>query len=915
MTRPHASLLGAAALSLFAVLGAAPPAAAGDDDRWSDLFYFDGSLDGAIHALLPLGDQLIAGGAFARSGNTASARAALWDGQAWRPLGDGPPREVRALAMFQSALYAGGHRWDGAQWVDALQANDAVHALLPHGGVLYAAGQFTWAGGIDAARIVAWDGAFCTPLGAGFDHNVNSLALHDGLLVAGGFFTQAGGRPAARVAVWDGTGWAPLGEGLDGVQQWCCDPYGQTLYFPAQVRALASHGGDLYAGGRFTTSGQDTVRTVARWDGQAWRLVGGGIVEGACRDVPDVGVSCFAPQVASLLTGPDGRLHAGGLFSAAGGEPARGVAAWDGTAWSALGAGLGDAAQPQQLHQAWTLAAHGGRLLAGGDFLGAGGRPARHLAAWDGATWERWPAPWGLGLDGPVDALLVHDGRLLAGGAFGQAGGAAGVGGLAVFDGEAWAPLAAGAAGGGVADGESRGRVQTLLAAAEGLIIGGRFTSAGGVPARHVARWDGGQWLPLGDGPPCQEVLALALHDGALYAAGRQGDFGKLFRWDDPAWSEIAHATADQPCRITSLASLPGGLAAGGDFQRVNGLAAGRLFLWDGAACRELGGGLGGGAVSCLLAESGVLYAGGDFVRAGDVIALGIAGWDGRNWQALGEGFDLNDGGGVRALAFFADRLYAGGSFARSRGGAEARGVAVWDGQAWHVLGSGAAPDVRALAVYDGDLFVGGGFAEAGGKLAAALARWREAGVPIEVQGLAVVRRGEGAELRWRVATEPSPRFHVWRQDAGEARVRLTAAAVRAEPEHVFYDAAPPAGAATYWLQQLASPGPERWHGPAVLPPAGGAPALALAPARPNPFNPRVRLAFELSQPGAARLTVHDAGGRLVAVLLAGELAAGAHEAEWDGRASSGRPAAAGTYFARLSTAQGARTRALTLVR
>ena len=83
--------------------------------------------------------------------------------------------------------------------------------------------------------------------------------------------------------------------------------------------------------------------------------------------------------------------------------------------------------------------------------------------------------------------------------------------------------------------------------------------------------------------------------------------------------------------------------------------------------------------------------------------------------------------------------------------------------------------------------------------------------------------------------------------------------------------------------------------------------ATRLAAPWPNPFNPRVNLAFALEQAGPVRLTVHDPRGGLVATLLQDRLDAGAHTAAWDGRDGAGRPVAAGVYFVRLD-AGGTRT-------
>ncbi len=68
----------------------------------------------------------------------------------------------------------------------------------------------------------------------------------------------------------------------------------------------------------------------------------------------------------------------------------------------------------------------------------------------------------------------------------------------------------------------------------------------------------------------------------------------------------------------------------------------------------------------------------------------------------------------------------------------------------------------------------------------------------------------------------------------------------------------------------------------------------------PNPFNPRTTIRFDLPAAGPVRLTVCDLAGRLVRVLVEGEIPAGSHEAVWDGRDASDRAAPSGSYLARL---------------
>ena len=74
-------------------------------------------------------------------------------------------------------------------------------------------------------------------------------------------------------------------------------------------------------------------------------------------------------------------------------------------------------------------------------------------------------------------------------------------------------------------------------------------------------------------------------------------------------------------------------------------------------------------------------------------------------------------------------------------------------------------------------------------------------------------------------------------------------------------------------------------------------------------------LRFALERPGQVRLEVYDGRGRLVRSLLQARLEAGPHAWRWDGRDLRGRPAASGTYVARLVTPDGSLTHKMTLLR
>jgi hypothetical protein len=79
------------------------------------------------------------------------------------------------------------------------------------------------------------------------------------------------------------------------------------------------------------------------------------------------------------------------------------------------------------------------------------------------------------------------------------------------------------------------------------------------------------------------------------------------------------------------------------------------------------------------------------------------------------------------------------------------------------------------------------------------------------------------------------------------------------------------------------------------------APAVAASLAAwPNPFNPRVTLAWSLPAPGRVDLDVVDLRGRVVRRLLQGETVAAAGRLAWDGTDRLGRALPSGVYLARL---------------
>ncbi|MCU0304045.1 MAG: hypothetical protein MUC56_08320, partial [Thermoanaerobaculales bacterium] len=220
--------------------------------------------------------------------------------------------------------------------------------------------------------------------------------------------------------------------------------------------------------------------------GYSWQVLGGGVLD--------------------LVVFDDGSgpaLFAAGTFGTDyGGNVGNRVAKWDGTHWMALigpaGEGLDGRANALSIFDDGTGAA----LYVGGFFETAGGVTSNRIARWDGTVWSSLIGPSANGTDGLVYDLAVFDDGagqdLYVGGCFDTAGGVT-VDGIARWDGVEWSAVA-GPSGSGV-DGDC---VVSLTVWDDGtgpaLYVGGGFTSAGGVEARNIARWDGVVWSAL-EGP------------------------------------------------------------------------------------------------------------------------------------------------------------------------------------------------------------------------------------------------------------------------------------------------------------------------------------------------------------------------------------------------------------------------------
>jgi hypothetical protein len=81
----------------------------------------------------------------------------------------------------------------------------------------------------------------------------------------------------------------------------------------------------------------------------------------------------------------------------------------------------------------------------------------------------------------------------------------------------------------------------------------------------------------------------------------------------------------------------------------------------------------------------------------------------------------------------------------------------------------------------------------------------------------------------------------------------------------------------------------------------GPVPGLQLGLGYPNPFVSATRIAWALPAATHVEVVVYDVTGRRVRGLAEGRMAAGRHDAEWNGIDDRGRSVAPGVYFVRLT--------------
>ncbi|MEQ8317288.1 MAG: GC-type dockerin domain-anchored protein [Phycisphaerales bacterium] len=285
----------------------------------------------------------------------------------------------------------------------------------------------------------------------------------------------------------------------------------------------AGDGPMLYMAGNFEAVvdpvfGEVRAPGLARFDGERWEAVPG-------LDGPGLELDRRAIEMHVFDDGSGPALFVGGEFTMAGGQPATGIARWDGVTWS----GLGGPGVPGGLTRIYDIHHHdfgdGPMLYAGGLVFKGDGLPLEFIWRWDGSAWSQ-PGD-GQPFNDEVYELASFDGHLFASGRFQSIGGEP-VPGIARFDGTMWSlPL-------GSDQRISANRfwplLPTELDGQEVLLAAGQFSidEGGTLIAFNLACWDGQRW----DSPTTEPAFSVrtpttlaTFDDGSgsdLFVAGGQ---------------------------------------------------------------------------------------------------------------------------------------------------------------------------------------------------------------------------------------------------------------------------------------------------------------------------------------------------------------------------------------------------------
>lgn len=454
----------------------------------------------------------------------------------------------------------------------------------------------------------------------------------------------------------------------------------------------------LYIGGRFTYVGNIASRGIAKWDGRAWSGLGGG-----------VGAWYVGGKV-NAIAAYRGKIIAGGSFQDPDNPDMRNIAAWDGHVWSPLGS-----AGAMTIGGIRALCVVGDSLYASGSFTV--NDTVYRLGKWDGLSWSIVePNP-----NGQIECMTEHRGKLIVGGFFNTIGGTA-FNRVAAFDGNSWSTLGSG----------FTNFVRDLVVYKDQLVVSGRLEGATTPTGTIAATWTGDSWAAIGiSNNPYTEGSCMSVVDDQLYVFGSFPGlvaFGSNFaaRWDGDSWMAISE-TGQNDQNITGIARIGERLIAtrSANVTTPSGQQTNLTELVNGKWNAILNG-MQSGPVAVFSTQGRLLGSFSKRLIPGGPIFYQLHECIGGEWKPFS--VDLFDNK-IIAVEMIDGDLFVGGQF-KNVAGRAASNLAKWNGVGWSNAGAGlchptATGDlVNAIRKYQGRLVVGGVFSAGEVRGTTVVAQW-----------------------------------------------------------------------------------------------------------------------------------------------------------------------------------------------
>lgn len=300
------------------------------------------------------------------------------------------------------------------------------------------------------------------------------------------------------------------------------------------------------------------------------------------------------------------------------------------------------------------------------------------------------------GVNSTVSSMIIDpNNNLILGGSFTEVNGNPQMG-LAVWDSLSLMPF-----GNNANFGNNFGNVLCMTYFNGDLVIGGHFDSINNVAVNNIARWDGANWQPIGNGFD-QNVHTVISYNNKLYAGGVFWTSGldtvRTFAvWNGSNWVNAAHQIDGY---VWSSLIMDGKLILGGPFNRIDGVTYGGIASWNDTAWSNVGVGFNNEVYNLSIVDD-TLYACGTFTQIPQNQTSYLAKYDGTNWHQVT--YPVGTTLWTSDIVKFHDEFFVCGNFNNPDD------LGVINGSLYDSIGS-TNGWISELIVYKDQLYVGGNF-------------------------------------------------------------------------------------------------------------------------------------------------------------------------------------------------------------